>query len=88
VGPEGGAEKSGALALDVADIAVHYGGVRALSDVSLSARHGQVVGIIGPNGAGKTTLFDVISGFCKPSHGSISFEGSDVTKIKMKSIKY
>jgi branched-chain amino acid transport system ATP-binding protein len=59
-----------------------FGGLAALSDVSLDARAGEIVGFIGPNGAGKTTLFDVVSGFLPADHGSIQLgEGDDALDI-------
>jgi len=61
--------------LDVADVAVSYGGVQALRGASVSVDAGEVVGIIGPNGAGKTTLFDVVSGFVTPDEGRVSIAG-------------
>ncbi len=66
------------LALD--DVAVRFGGISALSGVSLSISEGIVLGLIGPNGAGKTTLFDVISGIRTPNAGKVSFRGRDATK--------
>jgi branched-chain amino acid transport system ATP-binding protein len=72
--------KSGrAPVLEARQLTVTYGGVRALSGVSLEARAGQVVGIIGPNGAGKTTLFDAVSGLRRPNEGAVHLEGRDVT---------
>jgi branched-chain amino acid transport system ATP-binding protein len=65
--------------VEVREVSVRFGGNAALDDVSLHARHGEVVGIIGPNGAGKTTLFDVISGFLSPDTGRVELEGIDVT---------
>ena len=56
-----------------------FGGITALSEVTISAAPGEVVGIIGPNGAGKTTLFDVISGFTRPQRGTVRLGGIDVT---------
>jgi branched-chain amino acid transport system permease protein len=53
------------LALKVSGLSVHFGGVQALSQVSLEVREGELVGLIGPNGAGKTTLIDAISGFVR-----------------------
>ena len=76
VAPEGVATQ----ALEVSDVTVRFGGIAALTDVSLSVQPGQVVGIIGPNGAGKTTLFDVISGFTRPDTGSVLIAGADVTE--------
>ena len=82
---EAGVEQStaaatGGLALQVAGIYVSFGGVRALSDVSMSVAPGEVQGLIGPNGAGKTTLFDVISGLRDPDRGTIELDGVDITK--------
>jgi branched-chain amino acid transport system ATP-binding protein len=62
--------------------AVHlgFGGIKALSGVSLTARAGEITAIIGPNGAGKTSLFNAISGFYRPQQGRILFEGQDITR--------
>ena len=62
------------------DVTVRFGGITALSDVSLSAAHGEIVGLIGPNGAGKTTLFDVVSGVRAPDGGRVVLDGRDVTQ--------
>ncbi len=62
-------------------ISVHYGGVRALSNVSLEVPQGAIVGLIGPNGAGKTTLIDAITGFV-PCEGRVEIAGEDVTRLK------
>jgi branched-chain amino acid transport system ATP-binding protein len=65
--------------LDVSGVTVRFGGISALTDVSLSLAPGEVLGLIGPNGAGKTTLFDVISGLRTPQHGNVMLSGIDVT---------
>ena len=65
--------------VEVREVSVRFGGNAALENVSLYARHGEVVGIIGPNGAGKTTLFDVVSGFLSPDAGHVELGGVDVT---------
>ncbi len=65
--------------LEVRGISLTFGGNAALSDVSLHADHGEIVGIIGPNGAGKTTLFDVVSGFLRPDAGRVELAGVDIT---------
>ncbi|HEX6487355.1 MAG TPA: MFS transporter [Candidatus Dormibacteraeota bacterium] len=67
--------------LEVRDVALHYGGVRVLSGVSLEVARGEVVGVIGPNGAGKTSLFDVIAGFAQPDAGEIRLLNREVTGL-------
>jgi branched-chain amino acid transport system ATP-binding protein len=62
--------------LSVRDVAVHFGGIRALDGISFDMKHGQILGLIGPNGAGKTTLFNCLSRLYTPSSGDILFEGS------------
>ncbi|MFL6206046.1 MAG: ATP-binding cassette domain-containing protein [Acidimicrobiales bacterium] len=69
------------VALAVSDLAVSFGGVQAVRDVSLDVRQGQIVGIIGPNGAGKTTVLDLVSGFVAPTSGTVSLGGLDVTGL-------
>jgi branched-chain amino acid transport system ATP-binding protein len=66
------------MALEVRDVSVRFGGVAALTDVSLTVKSGSITGLIGPNGAGKTTLFDVITGMRKPNQGGIQLEGHDL----------
>jgi branched-chain amino acid transport system ATP-binding protein len=68
-------------ALSVSGVTVKFGGVTALSDVSLEVPNGQVVGLIGPNGAGKSTLLGVISGFLRPAKGTVSFNGDNVSAL-------
>jgi branched-chain amino acid transport system ATP-binding protein len=67
--------------LTVESLTVAYGGLTALSDVSLAVREGQFVSIVGPNGAGKTTLFKAISGTVRPRTGRIHFEGADLLAV-------
>ena len=71
-----------AVSLVVRDVSVAFGGVAALSGVSLSVGLGEVVGVIGPNGAGKTTLFNVICGFVSPRTGSIVLDGREVRHMR------
>lgn len=59
-----------------------FGGVTALSDLSIEIPSGKIVGIIGPNGSGKTTLFNVIHGYLTPERGKVFFEGEDTTYLK------
>ncbi len=70
------------MLLAVSGVSKHFGGVRAIEDVSLSVRRGGLTSIIGPNGAGKTSLLNIISGFYRPDTGSIWFEGRDITGIR------
>lgn len=64
--------------LEVQDISVQFGGIRALDDLSFSLDEGQILGLIGPNGAGKTTLFNVVSRIYDPTTGSVTFDGHDL----------
>ncbi len=67
--------------LEVTDLSVAYGGVRALQGVSLSVRAAQFVTVVGPNGAGKSTLFKAISGVVPAQGGSVHFEGKDLLAL-------
>ncbi|WP_448611229.1 ABC transporter ATP-binding protein [Geodermatophilus sp. URMC 60] len=68
--------------LEMTGISVAFGGVAALSDVSLVVEPGQVHGLIGPNGAGKTTLFNVACGLVRPSEGRIVWNGSELRRLR------
>ena len=59
-----------------------FGGVLAVTDVSVDVQDGEIFAIIGPNGAGKTTLLNMISGFYHPDEGSITFENHDISKTR------
>jgi len=65
--------------LEITDVSKSFGGVQAVSRVSLDVRRGEILSVIGPNGAGKTTLLNMISGFYHPDSGRITLEGGDVT---------
>ena len=62
--------------LEARAVAKHFGGVKALQDVSLSIRQGEVYGLIGPNGAGKTTFFNCMTGLYVPDGGGFTFAGA------------
>jgi branched-chain amino acid transport system ATP-binding protein len=63
-------------------VSVSFGGIVALSDVSLSVAPNQVLGVIGPNGAGKTTLFNVACGFVRPDTGTLTWRGTALRRLR------
>ncbi|HVB14517.1 MAG TPA: ABC transporter ATP-binding protein [Candidatus Dormibacteraeota bacterium] len=65
----------------VRDLEQNFGGVRAVAGVSFSIEKGRITGLIGPNGAGKSTTLDMIAGATRPSSGTISFQGRDITRL-------
>ncbi len=67
--------------LEIKNLDVHFGVIHALKDISLTVNQGEIVTLIGANGAGKTTTLRTISGLKKPTNGSISFEGRDITAM-------
>lgn len=67
--------------LEVEDLAIHFGGVKAVDGVSFTVEPGEVFSIIGPNGAGKSTIFNLISRFYRPTRGTIRFDGQDITAL-------
>ena len=67
--------------LEIDRVSIHFGGIKALQEVSLRAGEWEIVGIIGPNGAGKTTLFNCITGFYRATSGSIRYRGRDITGL-------
>jgi branched-chain amino acid transport system ATP-binding protein len=68
--------------LKIDNISLSFGGVHALSDVSIDVKENEILAIIGPNGAGKTALLNCISGFYKPQKGEIYFEGQKITRMR------
>ena len=68
--------------LFVEDIQLTFGGVRALSGVTVRADQGKITAVIGPNGAGKTSLFNVVSGFYTPQSGKVMLDGEDISGLK------
>jgi branched-chain amino acid transport system ATP-binding protein len=69
------------IVLNVENIAVSFGGLVAISDLSFEVHKGEIVSLIGPNGAGKTTAFNVITGFLKPNAGSITYLEKPLTGL-------
>lgn len=68
--------------LEVRKVTKDFGGLRVLTNVDLDINQGEILGLIGPNGAGKTTLFNIISGFCRPTSGSITYDGRSIVGLK------
>jgi branched-chain amino acid transport system ATP-binding protein len=67
--------------LCIKGLSASFGGFKALDDVSLEVRKGEMVGVIGTNGAGKSTLFSVVTGYIPPSSGSVRFADEDITGV-------
>jgi branched-chain amino acid transport system ATP-binding protein len=67
--------------LEVNQVAVRFGGLVAISNMTFDVPDGQIVSLIGPNGAGKTTAFNVITGFLRPSSGRVFYRGQDLTRM-------
>jgi len=68
--------------LSIDNVAVHFGGLVAISDMTFGVRAGEIVGLIGPNGAGKTTAFNVVTGFLKPTSGEVRYRSTALTGLK------
>jgi branched-chain amino acid transport system ATP-binding protein len=65
--------------LDIKDITMRFGGLTAVSNFNLKMQQGEIVGLIGPNGAGKSTVYNMITGFYKPTEGTIKFNQRNIT---------
>jgi branched-chain amino acid transport system ATP-binding protein len=68
--------------LELSGVSKHFGGMKAVDDVSFTVRQGTVCGLIGPNGAGKTTVVNLISGYLKPTAGTVLLAGQDVATLR------
>jgi branched-chain amino acid transport system ATP-binding protein len=68
--------------LEINNVSKHFGGLKAVDEVSINIEKGQIYGLIGPNGAGKSTLFNCVAGTFAPTSGSIIFNGQDITGWK------
>ena len=69
------------ILLDVKNLGISFGGLRAVNEFDLTIQKEQLYGLIGPNGAGKTTTLQTITGLIAPKHGEILFEGQNITKV-------
>ena len=77
--PDSASATAPVLRVDALTLA--FGGVKALNGVGFDVQPGSITAVIGPNGAGKTSLFNTISGFYRPTAGSVQFEGADITRV-------
>jgi branched-chain amino acid transport system ATP-binding protein len=81
-GREGqGRDSRASVQLEIREISKSFGGVQAVSNVTLDIGTGSITSIIGPNGAGKTTVLNMISGFYHPDRGAIRLDGTDITHL-------
>ena len=76
-----GGEHRGDSVLQLQSLSLSFGGLRALSELDLHVRDGEIVSLIGPNGAGKTTVFNVITGVYEPSAGDVVFAGKSIAGL-------
>ncbi len=70
------------IVLSIENVAVRFGGLLAISDMTFSVREGEIVGLIGPNGAGKTTAFNVITGFLQQTSGEVFYRSKSLRGLK------
>jgi branched-chain amino acid transport system ATP-binding protein len=80
-GPGGSSAASPTALVEMHDVSKAFGGVQAVTRVSLDVPRGEIVSVIGPNGAGKTTVLNMISGFYHPDTGRIALDGRDITEL-------
>lgn len=74
--------------LEVKNLGISFGGLRAVDNFNMTIEKGQLYGLIGPNGAGKTTIFNMLTGVYKPTDGKIYLDGEDITgKSTMETIR-
>jgi len=66
--------------LEANNLTKSYGGVRVVDDLSVSLAEGEALGVVGPNGAGKTTMLNLLTGIVRPDHGTVVFNGEDVSR--------
>ena len=72
--------------LEARHLSIRFGGLKALDDLELVVREGEILGLIGPNGAGKSTFINVVSGFYRPSSGTITLNGENIVGLRMDQI--
>ena len=65
--------------LEIKNLGISFGGLRAVDEFNISIEKGDLYGLIGPNGAGKTTVFNLLTGVYKPTNGTITLDGKNIT---------
>ena len=75
------------LALSIKNLSMHFGGLKAVDDLSFDVKKGEIFGLIGPNGAGKTTVFNCITRFYKPTDGDMYFNNANQKTVHLNKIK-
>lgn len=76
------------IMLETKNLGISFGGLKAVDNVNLTIKKGQLYGLIGPNGAGKTTLFNLLTGVYKPTEGTFSLDGEDLTGKSQEQINH
>ncbi len=73
--------------LSLENVTISFGGIRAVKNVSLDIKEGEIFALVGPNGAGKSTIFNLISRLYKQNEGNIFFDGKSLNQLKPKPVK-
>ena len=74
--------------LKVEGLSKFFGGLRAVHDVSFEVEQGEILGFIGPNGSGKTTTMNLVTGFLKPTAGTVVFKGENIAELNLMDKNY
>ena len=74
--------------LKVEGLSKFFGGLRAVHDVSFEVEQGEILGFIGPNGSGKTTTMNLVTGFIKPTAGTVVFKGENIAELNLMDKNY
>ena len=76
------------IILETKNLGISFGGLKAVDDVNLTIKKGQLYGLIGPNGAGKTTIFNLLTGVYKPTHGTVFLDGKQISGKSQEQINH
>ena len=75
-------ERQLVMLLEISELTKYFGGLAAVEQFDMAVNEGEIVGLIGPNGAGKTTVFNLVTGVLRPTKGTLTFDGEDITGKK------